>query len=191
MSSMSNYRIDGGYSHPGFANGAVSGMVELADPSILVTDASLSTAEDIIAVVESFWEATAPYYPPFVVIAKDIDERALGDLVGMHMRGLPLYVVKAPGYGGRCKETLIDVATVIGGFVVPEKPGAERGRIAPGEIGRANVVRMSAESTWIYGGDGTDRAVKERMVAIKREIETASSSFEREELQERLLALVG
>ena len=94
-------------------------------------------------------------------------------------------------YKYQCVDFVMAYYRVVGGFVFPEKPGAERGRIAPGEIGRAKVVRMSTESTWIYGGDGTDRAVKERMVAIKREIETASLSFEREELQERLLALVG
>jgi len=180
------YRFDRGFMHPSFADKGESGIVELINPAILVTDAVLSTPDDLWAFMGS----------PLLVIARDANEQTLHKLVSLNERGFPVWAVKAPGYGDRCREMLIDIATVTGGSIFSAIPGAEHsrnafGRIAAGELGHAVVVRVSADSTCIYGGAGSESAISQRMETIRHEIEATSSDYDRERLIERFDALAG
>jgi hypothetical protein len=190
------YRFDRGFLHPAFASNGENGIVELTNPSIMVTDAILTFPDDVTAVMAALWRAAGPTKPPFLLIARDANEKTLKKLVSFNERGFPVWAVKAPGYGDRCRETLVDIATVTGGSIFSAIPGAEYsrnafGRIAAGELGHAEVVRVSADSTCIYGGAGSEIAVLQRMEMISREIGAALSDYDREKLEERFDALAG
>ena len=188
---MNSYRFNRGYVPLAYVPSGENGEIELIDVTILVTDASLTIPDDILTVVNSFWDATRPDYPPFLVIAKNFTDKILEQLVGMNAQGLPIFAVKAPAYGDRQKEMLIDIATVTGGVIFPGKPDVEGGRIDAGVLGRAKLVRLSAEETYIDGGAGDEEPVRQRIAQIRHEIETTYSDFDREKLQERLDVLMG
>lgn len=185
------YEFNKGYFSPDFARGSEDGVVELTRPTILATDAILTAADDIQMMMASFWRVTLPIRNPFLVIAKGVDEKTLAYLASLCARDLPICVVKAPGFGDRCREMLIDIATVTGGLLFPAKTGAEAGRFSVGELGFADRVRVTAEATYIYGGAGSDKAIAQRIEQIRRELEVCTSDYDREKLQERLEALAG
>ena len=189
MNSMRSYQFNRGYAHPAFAEGAPNGVVELDRPSTLVTDATLTTTQDIMEVMDAFWEV-APHQSPFLIIARGFDEKVLEHLVRLHESGRPVYLVQAPGYGDRCREMLIDIAAVTGGGIFPEIPGDEGGRIDVGEIGYADLIRMTEDETCILNGAGSARTILQRIDAIRHAIETTWSDFDREKYQERIDALM-
>ncbi len=187
---MKVYQFNRGYVSPQFAGSAPDGVIEYEYPTFLITDAALYDAEELAVMLEAFWEAADPSCAPIVVIAKTFGAQALAYLESKNAEGFPACAINAPGYGDRRKELLKDIAAVTGGFVC-EATGPVGDRMIPAEMGHADAVKISAESTCIYGGTVLIKIVEQRMAQIRHEIETTQSDFDREKLQERLDALMG
>ena len=171
-----------------FVGNATDDFIELANPYILIADKVLSGSEDVNAILEALRGMSRP---PLLVIAQDVDDEALIYLVGLRMRGLPICTVKAPGYGDRRSEMIIDIATVTGGSVLGQKKGIELGRATTGMLGRAELVRVTKDSTSIYGGAGSEAAIAQRMAIIRDMIKETCSDYDREKLTERLHKIMG
>jgi chaperonin GroEL len=181
-------QIDRGYLSPYFVTNTERMEAELDDPYILITDKKVSSIQDILPVLEKVATARAP----FVIIAEAVDGEALATLVVNKLRGtLNVLAVKAPGFGDRRKEMLRDIAILTGGQVISEEVGRKIDSAGIEDLGRARRVVATKDDTTFIEGHGDEKAIKGRIEQIRAQIETTTSDFDREKLQERLAKLSG
>src|SRR3954454_24323033 len=181
-------QIDRGYISPYFVTNTERMEAELDDPFILITDKKVSSIQDILPVLEKVATARAP----FVIIAEDVDGEALATLVVNKLRGtLNVLAVKAPGFGDRREEMLRDIAVLTGGQVISEELGRRLETADIDDLGRARRIVATKDETTFIEGHGDEKAIKGRSDQIRAQIETTTSDFDREKLQERLAKLSG
>src|SRR4051812_14356319 len=181
-------QIDRGYLSQYFVTNTERMEAELEDPYILITDKKVSSIQDILPVLEKVATARAP----FVIIAEDVDGEALATLVVNKLRGtLNVLAVKAPGFGDRRKEMLRDIAILTGGQVISEEVGRKIDSAGIEDLGGARRIVATKDETTFIEGHGDDKAIKGRIEQIRAQIETTTSDFDREKLQERLAKLSG
>ena len=181
-------QIDRGYLSPYFVTNTERMEADLDDPYILITDKKVSSIQDILPVLEKVAGARAP----LVIIAEDVDGEALATLVVNKLRGtLNVLAVKAPGFGDRRKEMLRDIAVLTGGQVISEEVGRKIDSATIEDLGRARKVIATKDDTTFVEGHGDPAAIKGRSDQIRAQIETTTSDFDREKLQERLAKLSG
>jgi chaperonin GroEL len=181
-------QIDRGYISPYFVTNAERMEAELEDPYILITDKKIAGINDILPVLEKALQVTKN----FVIIAEDVDGEALATLVVNKLRGtVNALAVKAPGFGDRRKAMLQDMAILIGGTVISEEIGRKLDSATVEDLGRARRVLSDKDTTTFIEGRGDAQAIKARIAQIRAQIETTTSDFDREKLQERLAKLAG
>ncbi|HZH73664.1 MAG TPA: chaperonin GroEL [Mariniphaga sp.] len=181
-------QFDRGYISPYFVTDAEKMAAELENPYILVHDKKISTMKDLLPVLEQ----TAQSGRPLMIIAEDVDGEALATLVVNRLRGsLKVCAVKAPGFGDRRKEMLEDIAVLTGGSVITEEKGMKLEQTTLDMLGEAEKVTVDKENTTIVNGAGATDAIAARVSQIKKQIETTTSDYDREKLQERLAKLAG
>ena len=161
---------------------------ELEDPYILITDKKISSIQEVLPVLEKVLQVTKN----FVIIAEDVDGEALATLVVNKLRGtINALAIKAPGFGDRRKAMLQDIAILTGGTVISEEVGRKLDSATIEDLGRARKVVATKDDTTIVEGKGDESAIRARIEQIRAQIETSTSDFDREKLQERLAKLAG
>ena len=161
---------------------------ELEDPYILITDKKISSIQEILPVLEKVLQVTKN----IVIIAEDVDGEALATLVVNKLRGtINALAIKAPGFGDRRKAMLQDIAILTGGTVISEEVGRKLDSATIDDLGRARKVVATKDDTTIVEGRGDEGAIRARIEQIRAQIETTTSDFDREKLQERLAKLAG
>ena len=160
----------------------------LENPYILITDKKISNIQEILPVLETIVQSGAK----LLIIAEDIEGEALTTLIVNKLRGtFNVVAVKAPGYGDRRKEMLKDIAILTGGQVISEELGLDLKEVTLQDMGRAKSVKVQKENTIIVDGAGNSDEIAARVAQIKTAIETTTSDFDKEKLQERLAKLAG
>ena len=163
-------------------------VAELENPYILITDKKISNIQEVLPLLESILQSSRP----LLIIADDVDGEALPTLVLNKIRGtFNVVAVKAPGFGDRRKAMLEDIAILTGGTVITEDLGLELKDATIEALGQAARVTVDKDSTVIVEGAGNPEAITNRVAVIKSQIETTTSEFDREKLQERLAKLSG
>ncbi|WP_407278102.1 chaperonin GroEL [Aromatoleum evansii] len=181
-------QFDRGYISPYFINNPDKQTAVLDDPLILLHDKKISNIRDLLPVLEEVAKAGKP----LLIVAEDVDGEALATLVVNSMRGvLKVAAVKAPGFGDRRKAMLEDIAILTGATVIAEETGMQLDKATLAELGRAKRVEVHKENTTIIDGAGDEERIKARVAAIQRQIEEATSDYDREKLQERVAKLAG
>ncbi len=181
-------QFDRGYLSPYFVTNTEKMIADLDNPYILIYDKKISTLKDILPILES----TVQSGRPLVIIAEDVDGEALATLVVNKLRGsLKIAAVKAPGFGDRRKEMLQDIATLTGGIVISEDQGYKLENATMEYLGQAESITIDKDNTTIVGGKGEKSGIEGRVNQIKAQIETTTSDYDREKLQERLAKLSG
>jgi len=181
-------QFDKGYVSPYFVTDPERQEAVLDDPYILVANSKISSAHDLIAVLERVMQVGKP----LLLIAEDVDGEALATLIVNKLRGTFTSVaVKAPGFGDRRKAMLADIAILTGGQVISEEVGLKLENVDLALLGRARKVVVDKDNTTIIEGAGSEADVKSRITQIKREIDDTDSDWDREKLQERLAKLAG
>ncbi|MCD6354537.1 MAG: chaperonin GroEL, partial [Prolixibacteraceae bacterium] len=181
-------QFDRGYISPYFVTDAEKMSADLENPFILIHDKKISTMKDLLPVLE----ATAQTGRPLMIIAEDIDGEALATLVVNRLRGsLKVCAVKAPGFGDRRKEMLEDLAILTGGSVITEEKGMKLEQATIEMLGQAEKITVDKENTTIVNGSGAEENISARVNQIKKQIETTTSDYDKEKLQERLAKLSG
>jgi chaperonin GroEL len=181
-------QFDRGYLSPYFVTDPERMEAVLEDAYILISEKKISNMKDLLPVLE----AIARSQKPLVIIAEDIEGEALATLVVNKLRGtLHCAAVKAPGFGDRRKEMLKDIATLTGGQVIAEELGLKLENVTISDLGRAKRVSMDKDNTTLVDGAGPKDKIKGRIEEIRKQIETTTSDYDKEKLQERLAKLVG
>ncbi len=182
-------QFDRGYIAAYFITNAERMEAELNEPYILITDKKISAATDIVPVMEKLIQQGRR---EFVVIAEDVEGEALATLVLNKLRGtFNCLAVKAPGFGDRRKEMLRDIATLTGAQVITEEMGRKLETTTVADLGRARKVTANKDETTIVEGKGNEKEIKGRIEQIKAQVETTTSDYDKEKLQERLAKLAG
>lgn len=180
--------FDRGYIAPYMVTDTDKMVAELDNPLILITDKKISTTQEILPLLESVVQSGRK----LLIIAEDVEGEALTTLVLNKLRGtFTAVAVKAPGFGDRRKEMLQDIAILTGGTVITSDLGLELKDTTIDQLGTARQVKIEKESTIIVDGAGDKDAIKGRVAQIRQQIETTTSDFDREKLQERLAKLAG
>jgi chaperonin GroEL len=180
--------FDKGYASAYFVTNSDQMESVIESPYILITDQKISSIQDLLPLLEKLMAVTKN----FVIIADDIEGEALTTLVVNKLRGaFNVLAVKAPGFGDRRKAMLQDIAVLTGGQFISTETGRTLKDAAVEDMGRADSVRASKDSTRIVGGKGTKKTIAARVAEIDKEIEKSSSSFDTEKLQERKAKLTG
>ncbi len=180
--------FDRGYIAPYMVTDTDKMVAELDNPLILITDKKISTTQDILPILEQIVQSGRK----LLIIAEDVEGEALTTLVLNKLRGtFTCVAVKAPGFGDRRKEMLQDIATLTGGTVITSDLGLELKDTSIDQLGTARQVKVEKENTIIVDGAGDKEAIKGRVAQIRQQIETTTSDFDREKLQERLAKLAG
>ncbi|MBJ2166973.1 MAG: chaperonin GroEL [Muribaculaceae bacterium] len=181
-------QFDRGYISPYFVTDPEKMECVMDSPLILIYDKKVSNLKDILPILEQ----SAQSGRPLLIIAEDVDQEALATLVVNRLRGsLKICAVKAPGFGDRRKEMLEDIAILTGGTVVSEEKGMQLATATMQDLGTATKVTINKENTTIVNGAGSQEAIAKRVAQIKAQIETTTSDYDREKLQERLAKLAG
>jgi chaperonin GroEL len=181
-------QFDRGYLSPYFVTDPERMEAVLEDPYILISEKKITNMKDLLPVLE----AIARSQKPLLIIAEDIEGEALATLVVNKLRGtLHCAACKAPGFGDRRKEMLKDIAILTGGQVIAEELGLKLENVTISDLGRAKRVTLDKDNTTIVDGAGDKEKIKGRISEIRAQIETTTSDYDREKLQERLAKLVG
>ncbi len=158
------------------------------NPCILITDKKISNTQEILPILEQIMQSGSR----LLIIAEDVEGEALTTLILNKLRGtLNVVAVKAPGYGDRRKDMLEDIAVLTGGQVISSDLGLELKDVTMAQLGRAKSVKVQKENTIIVDGAGDKSAIEARVSQIRKQIETTTSDFDKEKLQERLAKLAG
>ena len=180
--------FDRGYIAPYMVTDTDKMVADIDDALILITDKKISTTQEILPLLEQIVQSGRK----LVIIAEDVEGEALTTLVLNKLRGtFTVVAVKAPGFGDRRKEMLQDIAILTGGTVITSDLGLELKDATIEQCGRARQVKISKEDTIIVDGAGDENQIKYRVAQIRQQIETTTSDFDREKLQERLAKLAG
>ena len=180
--------FDRGYITPYMATDTDKMVAELDEPYILITDKKISNIQEILPLLEQVVQSGKK----LLIIAEDVEGEALTTLILNKLRGtFTCVAVKAPGFGDRRKEMLVDIATLTGGQVISEELGLELKDTQISQLGRARQVKVDKENTIIVDGAGNSEDIKSRVSQIRAQIETTTSEFDKEKLQERLAKLAG
>ena len=181
-------QFDRGYLSQYMVTDSEKMVADLENPYILITDKKISNIQEILSLLESILQSNRP----LLIIADDVDGEALPTLVLNKIRGtFNVVAVKAPGFGDRRKAMLEDIAILTGGTVITEDLGLELKDATIEALGQAARVTVDKDSTVIVEGVGNPEAISHRVAVIKSQIETTTSEFDREKLQERLAKLSG
>ena len=181
-------QFDRGYITPYMVTDTEKMEAVIDDAYILITDKKIASIQEILPLLEQVVQAGKK----LVIIAEDIEGEALSTLIVNKLRGTFTCVgVKAPGFGDRRKEMLQDIAILTGGEVISEELGLELKEATMAQLGRAKQVKVTKENTIIVDGAGSSAEIKERIAQIRNQIESTTSDYDREKLQERLAKLAG
>merc|ERR1711939_1256483 len=181
-------QFDQGYLSPYFINNQEKQIVALDNPFILLFDKKISNIRDLLPVLEQVAKAGRP----LLIVAEDVEGEALATLVVNKLRGaLKIAAVKAPGFGDRRKAMLEDIAILTGGTVISEVRGFSLDNATIDMLGTAENVTIDKDNTTIVNGSGNSDDIKARVNQIKAQIETTTSDYDKEKLQERLAKLAG
>ncbi len=181
-------QFDRGYLSPYFVTNADKMEADLENAFILIYDKKVSTMKDLLPVLEKVVQTGKP----LVIIAEDVEGEALATLVVNKIRGsLKIAAVKAPGFGDRRKEMLQDIAILTGGTVISEEQGRRLEDAQLADLGRAEKITIDKDNTTIVNGAGEKETIVARVNQIKAQIDSTSSDYDREKLQERLAKLAG
>jgi len=188
LETVEGMQFDRGYLSPYFVTNSDSMTTEMEDPFILIFDKKISAMKDLLPVLEKVIQTSKP----LLIIAEDVEGEALATLVVNKLRGsLKIAAVKAPGFGDRRKAMLEDIAILTGGTVISEERGYKLENATLDFLGTADRVNIDKDNTTIVGGKGKNDDIKARINQIKTQIETTTSDYDREKLQERLAKLSG
>ena len=181
-------QIDRGYISPYFVTNTERMEAEFEDPFILITDKKISSIQDILPTIETVARAGKA----LVILAEDVDGEALATLVVNKLQGrFQSLALKAPGFGDRRKEMLRDIAALTGARVISEEVGRKLDSVTMEDLGSARRVVATKDDTTFVDGQGAPGDVQGRVAQIRAQIETTTSDFDREKLQERLAKLAG
>jgi len=188
MEEVLGMQFDRGYLSPYFITNSENMITEYENPFILIYDKKISNVQDIVPILEKCAGAGRP----LLVIAEDVESQALGLLVVNRLRGgLKIVAVKAPGFGDRRKAMLEDIAVLTGGTVISEEKGYKLDGVELEMLGSAEKITVDKDNTTIVNGAGKTRSINARIGQIKSQIETTTSDYDKEKLQERLAKLSG
>lgn len=181
-------QFDRGYLSPYFVTDADKMIADLENPYVLLFDKKISNLQEILPILEPVSQSGRP----LLIIAEDVDGQALATLVVNKLRGgLKIAAVKAPGFGDRRKAMLEDIAILTGGTVISEERGFSLENATLDLLGTAEGITIDKDNTTIVNGSGDADAIKARVNQIKAQIETTTSDYDKEKLQERLAKLAG
>ncbi len=181
-------QFDRGYLSPYFVTNSEKMICELSNPMILIYDKKISTMKDILHILEKVAQAGRP----LVIISEDLEGEALATLVVNKLRGtIKVAAVKAPGFGDRRKEMLEDIAKLTGGIVISEEQGFKLENADLTYLGSCESISIDKDNTTIVGGKGKKADIVSRVNQIKAQLETTTSDYDKEKLQERLAKLAG
>lgn len=186
--TVEGMQFDRGYLSPYFATNTEKMEAELENPYILIYDKKISNMKELLPILEKQVQTGKP----LLIIAEDLDGEALATLVVNKIRGsLKVAAVKAPGFGDRRKAMLEDIAVLTGGTVISEERGYKLENAELSYLGQAEKVVVDKDNTTIINGSGQTEEIKARVSQIKAQIESTTSDYDREKLQERLAKLAG
>ncbi len=181
-------QFDRGYLSPYFVTNSEKMIAELSNPMILIYDKKISTMKDILHILEKVAQAGRP----LVIISEDLEGEALATLVVNKLRGtIKVAAVKAPGFGDRRKEMLEDIAKLTGGIVISEEQGFKLENADLTYLGSCESISIDKDNTTIVGGKGKKADIAARVSQIKAQLESTTSDYDKEKLQERLAKLAG
>ena len=181
-------QFDRGYLSPYFINQQQSQTAEFDKPLLLLCDKKISNIREMLPLLE----AVAKAGRPLIVVAEDIEGEALATLVVNNIRGiLKVAAVKSPGFGDRRKAMLQDIATLTGGTVISDEVGLSLEKVTLNDLGDAKKVVITKENTTIIDGAGKAEQIKARVESIRKQVEEATSDYDKEKLQERVAKLSG
>lgn len=181
-------QFDRGYLSPYFVTNQQNMSAELDDPYILICDKKISNIRDLLPLLESVAKSSRP----LLIVAEDVEGEALATLVVNTIRGIvKVAAVKAPGFGDRRKAMLQDIAVLTGGNVISEEVGLTLEKASLDDLGSAKKINVTKENTTVVGGVGRNEDIKGRVEQIRKQIEDATSDYDREKLQERVAKLAG
>jgi chaperonin GroEL len=186
--TVEGMQFDRGYISPYFVTNADKMQVELESPLILITEKKISSMKELLPVLEKAVQTGKP----ILIIAEDVDSEALATLVVNKIRGsLKIAAVKAPGFGDRRKAMLEDIAILTSGTLISEERGYKLENADLSMLGTASKITIDKDNTIIVGGKGKKADITARVNQIKAQIETTTSDYDKEKLQERLAKLAG
>jgi chaperonin GroEL len=181
-------QFDRGYLSPYFVTNAETMEADYEDPYILIYDKKISNLQEIVPILEKVIQAGRP----LLIIAEDVESQALGVLVVNRLRAqLKIVAVKAPGFGDRRKAMLEDIAILTGGTVISEEKGYKLENVELEHLGRCDKITVDKDNTTIVSGKGGQDLITGRINQIKQQIDTTTSDYDKEKLQERLAKLAG
>ncbi len=181
-------QFDRGYISPYFINNPDKQMALMDNPYILLHDKKISNIRDLLPTLEQVAKAGRP----LLIIAEEVDGEALATLVVNNIRGiLKTVAVKAPGFGDRRKAMLEDLAILTGGTVISDEVGLKLESVTLADLGQAKKIEVGKENTTIIDGSGKEDGIKGRVAQIRKQIEEATSDYDKEKLQERVAKLAG
>ena len=181
-------QFDRGYLSPYFITNAEKMIAEYDNPYILITDKKISNMQEIVPILEKVVSSGRP----LLIIAEDVDSQALGVLVVNRLRAnLKVVAVKAPGFGDRRKAMLEDIAVLTNGTVISDEKGYKLESTELEHLGQAEKIEVDKDNTTLVNGKGTKKMIEARINQIKQQIESTTSDYDKEKLQERLAKLAG
>lgn len=181
-------QLDRGYISPYFINNSEKMEAQLENPYVLLCDKKISSIKDLLPILEKVSETGKP----LLIIAEDVDSNALSTLVVNQIRGsLKIAAIKAPGFGDRRKEVLEDIAILVGGTVISEETGLKLENVELESLGTVERVIVDKDTTTLVHGNGSKEKIKARINQLKSQIESTTSDYDKEKIQERLAKMSG